>query len=122
MITQISVQPISESSEKGTCGQEVILIILKELLDLLFERSLKQSFNPSFGVFTLNGKLSSLGVLLPIRLFDYVWDLMHDPHFFIVVKIGGYVFGYCYKWHWILSKSVTHDIHLHIRLIGWVLS
>jgi hypothetical protein len=40
MITQISVQPISESSEKGTRGQKVILIVLEELLDLLFERSL----------------------------------------------------------------------------------
>jgi len=93
VILQILAEPTAKALEaRGRC-QEVIFVILKELFDLLFERSFEKSLDPAFGVVSLPRQLSRLLVLLPIGLLDHVGDLVEKSHLFVVIQVGAYIFS-----------------------------
>lgn len=99
MIFQVLLKPVSKSCKVRACGQEMILVILKEAFDLFFKCCLKQPLDPAFGVVALSGKLLCLLILLSKCFLDHVGNLMHDPHLFIIIKICADIICDRQQWH-----------------------
>ena len=117
MVLQIHAQSISKPSELWTRRQEVIFIIFKELFDLFFEGCLKKPLDPALGLLTLFSKFFGLLVFLSILFLDHIWNLVHQPHFFIVIKIGVNLISDCNQGHWRFTKSIAQNVHIHDGLI-----
>ena len=122
VVLEVVAQPLAEASEEWAGRQEVVLVVLEEALDLLLEGRLEESLHPPLGVFSLPREFLGLLVLLPKCLLHNVGNLVHEPHLLVVVEIGTYVLGDGDEWHRSLTKGVAKDIHLHIRVVGLVLS
>lgn len=49
-------------------------------------------------------------VLLPIRLFNNVRDLEHEPEFLVKIEVGVNIFGNCEQGHGDFGESEAEDV------------
>jgi len=117
MVLQIRIQSISKPSELWTRRQEVIFIIFKEAFNLFFKGCLKKPLDPALGLLSLSGKFFGLLVFLSILFLDHIWNLVHQPQFFIVIKIGVNLISDCNQGYWRFTKSIAQNVHSHDGLI-----
>ena len=110
MVSQVILQAVAKVSETRTRLEQMVFVVLKEVLDLLFKGLFDELLGPSLRVLSCFGQLAQLLVLLSVLPLHNGRDLVHKPELLSIVQVRVDVLGDGDEWAWNLAETEAKQV------------